>query len=72
MTTAQAIPATLLPGDPQPKSQPIGRDNSMPVPKAEGNTSFVLQKVGETKFEDRERKPLQDGEVEVNVRQTGA
>lgn len=44
----------------------------MPVPKAEGNTSFVLQKVGETKFEDRERKPLQDGEVEVNVRQTGA
>lgn len=71
MTTAQSIPASLLQGDPQPKSQPIGRDNSIPVPKATGNTSFVLKKVGETLFEDRERKPLREGEVEVNVRQTG-
>ena len=71
MTTAQSIPATLLQGDPQPKSQPIGRDNSIPVPKATGNTSFVLKKVGETLFEDRERKPLREGEVEINVRQTG-
>ncbi|CAO1617707.1 unnamed protein product [Sympodiomycopsis kandeliae] len=71
MATAQTVPATSLPGNPQPKSQPIGRDNSLPVPKATGNTSFVLKKVHETAFEDRERKALKEGEVEVNVRQTG-
>lgn len=65
------IAATQLPGNPKPKTQPIGRDNSLPVPKADGNLSFVLKGQENAVFEQRERKPLKDDEVEVNIRQTG-
>lgn len=66
-----AISASQLPGDPQPKAQPTGRDNSIPMPKAQGNLSFVLKKVQDVAFEQKERKQLKEGEVEVNIRQTG-
>ncbi|WFD28241.1 hypothetical protein MNAN1_003248 [Malassezia nana] len=46
-------------------------DNSLPTPPAQGNVSFVLKKVHETEFEDRPILPLGEGEVRVNVRQTG-
>ncbi|PWN28480.1 putative xylitol dehydrogenase [Jaminaea rosea] len=66
-----SIAANQLPGDPHPKATPIGRDNSLPVPKADGNLSFVLRGQEDAIFEQRERKPLKDDEVEVNIRQTG-
>ena len=46
-------------------------ENSIPTPPAKGNTSYVLQDVKKTVFEDRPLKPLASGEVRVNVRQTG-
>lgn len=66
------LSAAQAPGNPQPKAQPVGRDNSLPVPKADGNLSFVLNKVDDISFEQRGRKELKEGEVEVNIRQTGA
>ena len=49
----------------------MSSENSLPVPPAEGNMSFVLKRVHETVFEDRPVLPLREGEVRVNVRQTG-
>ena len=57
-------------GDPQPRSGPVDRDNALPVPPADGNLSVVLKGVEDVIFEQRPRKPLKEGEVEVNVRQT--
>jgi hypothetical protein len=65
------LSAQDVPGNPVPKASPIGRDNSLQVPKADGNLSLMLNKVDEMAFEQRERKPLKEGEVEVNIRQTG-
>ncbi|CAO1637453.1 unnamed protein product [Parajaminaea phylloscopi] len=65
------LSAAQAPGNPEPKTQPLGRDNSLPVPKADGNLSFVLNKVDDITFEQRPRKELREGEVEVNIRQTG-
>lgn len=65
------LSAQDVPGSPAPKAAPIGRDNSLQVPKADGNLSLMLNKVDDMAFEQRERKPLKEGEVEVNIRQTG-
>lgn len=46
-------------------------DNSLPTPKAKGNTSFILNKVDDTCFEDRPVKAPSSNEVQVNIRQTG-
>ena len=46
-------------------------ENSIPTPPAKGNTSYVLEDVKKTVFEDRPLKPLASGEVRGNVRQTG-
>lgn len=52
----------------QPRG-PIGHDNSLQVPPADGNLSFVLQKVNHIEFEQRPvQKPLPD-QVQVNIRQ---
>lgn len=48
---------------------PISLDNSLQVPPADGNLSFVLQKVDEIEFEQRPvKKPLAN-QVQVNIRQ---
>lgn len=52
----------------QPRG-PIGHDNSLQVPNADGNLSFVLQKVNQIEFEQRQvQKPLPN-QVQVNIRQ---
>lgn len=67
----KGFPAAQAPGNPQPKTEPIGRDNSLPMLKADGNLSLVLNKVDSIAFEQKPRKELKEGEVEVNIRQTG-
>ena len=46
-------------------------ENSIPTPAAKGNTSFVLEKIDKTSFEERPVKAPDALEVQINVRQTG-
>lgn len=50
-------------------AQPIGRDNSIPVPPADKNLSFVLRAVDDIVFEQRPVVPPASTQVQVNVRQ---
>lgn len=50
---------------------PIGLDNSLQVGSAKGNTSFVLEAIDKTSFQERPVVPPGPGMVQINVRQTG-
>jgi D-xylulose reductase len=50
---------------------PTSENSIVSTPAAKGNLSFVLQKIDEISFEEREVKPLGPLDVQVNVRQTG-
>lgn len=52
-------------------SAAASKDNSLPTQAAKGNTSFVLQSIDKTSFEQRDVVAPKPGEVQVNVRQTG-
>ena len=60
----------IFPTDPRAMMTSV-MENSLPTPPAERNVSFVLRGIQDTAFEDRPVRPLHDGEVRVNVRQTG-
>lgn len=51
------------------RAGPIGLDNSMPVAPADGNLAFVLQKVNDVVFEQRQVVPPAPNQVQVNIRQ---
>ncbi|UZJ52049.1 hypothetical protein CBS101457_001369 [Exobasidium rhododendri] len=50
---------------------PIGLDNSIAVPPADGNLSLLLESVKNVSYQQKEVVPPLPGQVQVNIRQTG-
>lgn len=50
---------------------PIGLDNSLVVPPANGNLSLILESVKKVSFQQKPVVAPGPGQVQVNIRQTG-